>query len=415
MDRQIVYPGGIPLDTDILSIQRNTLVAIGYLAQTVLGKSLLAEGLACTPTQPGSMSVVIGPGCITQFGNVDANAFGSLPAEPNEPLVRMGINVASANFTLLAPTISGQAINYLVEASFLEVDDDPVILPYYNAANPAQPYSGPNNSGTPQNTQRQQTVQLQLKPGAPAPLGNQVTPSIDGGWAGLYVITVVYGQTVISASNIAPLAAAPFVNYKLPQLSPGTHNLAVFSPTSQGQWTVPAGITAVRLRIWGGGGAGGNGFGGAGGGGSGGGYSEGYYSVVPGQIIAVTVGAGAAGVGTSGGTSSFGSIASASGGQSGSNGSAGVGGTGANSTGSGFGSGLVLPGASGGDAIAVGSNWIGGHGGHAHSSAGALAVIGAGSGAIAGRVGPGPGAGASGGVGTGSGGSGGPGLVLVEW
>ena len=303
MDRQIVYPGGIPLDTDILSMQRNTLIAFGYLTQTVLGKSILADGLACLPTQPASLSIVIGPGCITQFGSVDASAFGSLPAEPSEPLVRMGINVAGISFALLAPTISGQSINYLVEASFLEIDGDPVILPYYNAANPAQPYSGPGNSGAAQNTIRQQSVQLQLKPGAPAPSGSQITPSVDAGWAGLYVVTVAYGQSTIVAGNIVQMPAAPFVNYKLPQLTPGTHNLSVFSPTSQGQWIVPAGINAVRLRIWGGGGAGGNGFGGAGGGGSGGGYSEGYYSVTPGQTVPVSVGAGAAGAGSTGGTS----------------------------------------------------------------------------------------------------------------
>ena len=33
MDRTIVYPGSIPLDTDILSGNRNALIAIGYLAQ----------------------------------------------------------------------------------------------------------------------------------------------------------------------------------------------------------------------------------------------------------------------------------------------------------------------------------------------------------------------------------------------
>ncbi len=415
MDRQIVYPGGIPLDTDILSLQRNTLIAIGYLTQAIMGKTMLAEGLACTPTQPASMSVVVGAGCITQFGSVDANAFGSLPAEPNEPLVRMGINVAGASFSLLSPTIAGQAINYLVEASFLEADGDPVILPYYNAANPGQPYSGPGNSGTAQNTQRQQTVQLQIKPGAPAPAGSQITPAVDAGWVGLYFVTVLYNQTTITTGSINSIPAAPFLNYKLPQLTPGTHNLAVFSPTSQGRWIVPAGISAVRLRVWGGGGGGGNGFGGAGGGGSGAGYSEGYYAVSSGQSIPVSVGAGGAGAGTTGGTSSFGSLASASGGQAGSNGASGVGGTGANGVGAGYGSGLVLSGAGGGDSIAVASNWIGGSGGHAHGTAGALAAIGAGSASIVGRPGPGPGAGAGGGVGTGSGGVGGPGLVLVEW
>ena len=92
MDRQIVYPGSIPLDTDLLSIQRNVMVAMGYLAQATLGSTTIADGLACTPTSPASLSVVIGPGSITQFGVVDSEAFGSLPAL-SDPLVRIGVNL----------------------------------------------------------------------------------------------------------------------------------------------------------------------------------------------------------------------------------------------------------------------------------------------------------------------------------
>jgi hypothetical protein len=66
LDRQIVYPGAIPLDTDVLNIQRNVMVALGYLAQATLGSAVVVDGLACVPTQPASMSVVVGPGSITQ-------------------------------------------------------------------------------------------------------------------------------------------------------------------------------------------------------------------------------------------------------------------------------------------------------------------------------------------------------------
>ena len=37
MDRILVYPGNIPLDTDILNTNRNSMVALGYLAQAILG------------------------------------------------------------------------------------------------------------------------------------------------------------------------------------------------------------------------------------------------------------------------------------------------------------------------------------------------------------------------------------------
>ncbi len=103
MDRQIVYPGGIPLDTDILNIERNVMIALGYLAQAVLGTSSVVDGLACTPTSPTSMTVSIGPGSITQYGAVDTLPFGSLAAQPAEPLLRIGRKHAPTSFTLTAP------------------------------------------------------------------------------------------------------------------------------------------------------------------------------------------------------------------------------------------------------------------------------------------------------------------------
>ncbi len=414
MDRQIVYPGGIPLDTDLLSTERNIMVAIGYLAQATLGTSIVADGLACVPTEPQSMSVVVGAGSITQFGVVDTTPFGSLAAE-TLPLLRMGVSLSPSSFTTTAPTAPGQSINYLIEASLLEIDATPVVLPYYNASNPAQPYSGPGNAGTAQNTQRLQQVQLQMKAGPPGPSGEQETPSVDVGWAGLYIISVAYGQTSIAAGNIVPIAAAPFVTWKLPQLSPGTRNLAAFTPANQGFWTAPAGVQAVRLRIWGGGGSGGAGFGTAGGGGAGGGYCEGFFAVAPGQSFAVTVGNGGAGAGTSGGSSNFGSLATASGGAGGSDGSASAGGGGSASGGHGSGGALSLTGGAGGAAFQAGGDWISGSGGAGYGGAGAPGAVGAASGTINGNDGTAPGGGGSGGVGSGLGGQGGAGLVLVEW
>ena len=414
MDRQIVYPGSIPLDTDLLNIQRNVMVAMGYLAQATLGNTTIADGLACTPTSPASLSIVIGAGSITQFGVVDSEPFGSLSAL-SEPLVRIGVNLAPTTFTLTPPAVAGQSINYLVEASLLEVDATPIVLPYYNAANPGQPYSGPNNTGVAQATQRLQTVQLQIKAGVPATTGLQATPAVDTGWVGLYVIGVPAGATAITPQNIFVFDLAPFIFWKLPQLTPGTHNLAVFEPTTQGGWRVPVGVSGVKVRVWGGGGAGGSGFQAAGGGGAGGGYSEGFYSVSPGEVFAVSVGNGGAGAGSSGGNSSFGSLALATGGQAGANGASDGAGLGANNAGTGSGSGFALSGGLGGSAFGAAGNWLSGAGGGAFGGSGAQSVSGAGTASVTGLSGAAPGAGGSGGVGFGLGGNGGPGLVLVEW
>ena len=92
--------------------------------------------------------------------------------------------------------------------------------------------------------------------------------------------------------------------------------------TADGTFIVPAGVTALDVKIWGaGGGAGGMGYNTeAGGGGGGGGYTMlATLVVTPGEEITVTVGAGGAGGyntgdGVAGGDSSFGAYGSAGGG-----------------------------------------------------------------------------------------------------
>jgi hypothetical protein len=321
MDRNLVYPGSIPLDTDVLNINRNSMVALGFLAQAVLGTNTVADGLVCLPTVPASLTIMIGPGSITQLSVVDALAYGSLPADTADSLVKMGINLAATSFTLAAPVTSGQSVNYLVQATLQESDIGPVVLPYYNATNPTQPYSGPTNSGVAQNTFRVQRVQLQLKSAAAANSGSQLTPPVDNGWVGLYVVTVSYGQTTIGPANIAQLPTAPLLNWKLPALRPGFAT-GVQTYSNSGSFTVQAGVTQMEVELWGGG---------SGsyasiastpsGGGSGGGYARRRITgLTPGQIVAVTVGAGGAGGTTGGanpsggGTSSFGAFVSATGG-----------------------------------------------------------------------------------------------------
>jgi hypothetical protein len=235
--------------------------------------------------------------------------------------VKIGINISSTSFTLATPTTSGQTTNYLIQASFLESDVNPVVLPYYNAANPGQPYSGPANSGVAQNTQRIQRVQLELKAGAPALTGQQLTPPVDAGWVGLYTISVRYGQTEVLGTSIALSPSAPFLTWKLPQLRPGFAS-GVQTFTTSGSFTVPPRVTQAEVELWGGGsGSFASTSGMPSGGGAGGGYARlRVANLSPGQVVPVTVGAGGNGgttVGagaTAGGTSGFGSYVSATGG-----------------------------------------------------------------------------------------------------
>lgn len=321
MDRTIVYPGSIPLDSDLLSINRNSMIAIGSLAQAVFGTGPVVDGLKCSPTSPASLEVTVGPGCVTQFSMVDALEYGSLPPNVANTIVKIGVNLNSTSFVLTPPTVSGQSINYLIQAAFQEADTKPVVLPYYNASNPEQPYSGPSNSGLPQNTVREQKVQLQLKLGVSANTGAQTTPPVDNGWIGLHVITVSYGQSSIDQAAIKILPTAPFLDIKLPALRPG-FGTGVKTFTSSGMFMVPSGVTQVEVELWGGG---------AGtfpsapsmpsGGGSGGGYARKRVTgLTPGQVVEVTVGRGGdaglvAGILPSGGGSStFGTYVTATGG-----------------------------------------------------------------------------------------------------
>lgn len=417
MDRIIVYPSSIPLDTDILSINKNTMVGLGFLAQALLGTSTIVDGLSCQPTAPSSMNVVIGPGSITSFAAVDPQAYGSLAADQTNSIVKMGINISPTTFVLTAPVSVGQSINYLIEACFQEVDTNPVVLPYYNVSNPAQSFAGPSNSGTAQNTIRNQRVQLQVKSGQPANTGSQTTPAADAGWIGLYQITVAYGQSAISYANISVTPTAPFLSFKLPMLRPGFGS-GVQSFLSSATFNVPAGVTQVEVEVWG---AGSGSFASLpnipSGGGAGGGYAKKLVTgLMPGQAVPVTVGVGGVGGTTGGGAagsgtaSSFGQYVSASGG-----------GLNYLSSTSQPGNGATPPGVGiGGDVNFTGSTGQAGNGNQG-GAGGAAPIGGSQNSGTTGNSGIFPGGGASG-AGTGAtgtsgfnGGSGAGGLVVVRW
>jgi hypothetical protein len=238
LDRQTVYPGQIPLETDLLNTNKNMMVALGFLAQDILGINTLVSGLACTPNSPAALNVLVAPGRIYSVQNMDATAYSSLAADLVHSLIKQGISLDTTTLACAAPGTVGYSVNYLIQAAFSEVDANPVALPYYNASNPAQPYSGPNNSGTAQNTTRKDTIVLTAKAGVAAATGSQTTPSADAGNVGLWVVTVAYGQTQIIAGNIAQVSGAPFITNTLTLLAP------LLSPAFTGTPTAPTPATS---------------------------------------------------------------------------------------------------------------------------------------------------------------------------
>jgi len=211
MDRQTVYPGQILPETTLLQIAKDSMIGLAKLSASMLGTSTIANGFAVTPTGPASLQVVVAPGEIYASANIDSTAYSSLAADTTHSIVKQGVLLDSVTLTCAAPGTSGKSINYLIEAAYQDVDAIPVLLPYYNSANPSAPFSGLGNNGLTQNTSRQGAVVVQAKAGVMATTGSQVTPAPDSGYVGLYVVTVAYGQTTITSASIAQYASAPLL------------------------------------------------------------------------------------------------------------------------------------------------------------------------------------------------------------
>jgi len=211
MDRQIIYPGAIPLETDLLNTNKYTMMALGKLASTMMGTNTYLRGLTCAPSSPASMVVTVDRGEIYSVQNVDPTAYSSIAADTVNTILKQGIILGVTSFTLTAPTTAGQSVNYLVQVTYSDTDSGATVLPYYNAANPSVAYSGPNGSGTAQNTVRSGVCTVALKQGVAATTGTQTTPSADTGYTGAWVITVAQGATTVTSANISLAANAPFL------------------------------------------------------------------------------------------------------------------------------------------------------------------------------------------------------------
>jgi hypothetical protein len=224
VDRTLVYPGAIPLDTDLLNTNKNLMIGLGFALQAILGGNTLIDGLACTPTSPASLQVQLAQGSIYSTANVDATAFGSLGSDTSHQILKQGITPlgtslipSTGNFAV--PSTTGQSVVYLIQGEYQDVDGGSTVLPYYNASNPAVAFNGPANAGTSQNTVRQGKFVINVKAGVAATTGSQVTPTPDAGFTGLWVVTIANGATTITSGDIAKAPGAPFIGLKLPDIS----------------------------------------------------------------------------------------------------------------------------------------------------------------------------------------------------
>jgi len=328
------------------------------------------------------------------------------------PTFKTGINSDPVTLQLSPSPDPNVAVCWLVQATLSEEDDLPLALPYWNAADPTVPFSGPGNSGAAQNTRRRPRVFFDVKSSGPVPVGTFAPPSADPGWIGLYGVVVWAGKDAITIDDIHPIADAPVLPFHLPELAPGFSRQEFIG--SDRTWQAPRGVRRIRVRLVAGGGGGGGGtqdFGGGGGGA--GGYAEAIIGVQPGQLFSVGVGTGGSSApphasGGSGGSSSFGGIVLAAGGIGGGSSNPDSRGGGG---GSGTGGDLALMGGMGGDGPMIGGVPAG-NGGASIFGGGGRGSNGGGPPAD-GRA---PGSGAGGGYGNNAaGGTGASGLVIVEY
>jgi hypothetical protein len=163
--------------------------------------------------------------------------------------------------TFAAPVTSGQSINYLIAAQYQDSDisldpttgNSPVVLQFYNSTNPSSPWPGPNNCGSTSNTFRDDAIAYQIKAGVAATTGSQVTPTPDAGWTGLWVVTVPFGASTLTGSNISQYTGAPILPSGLLQsilTSNLTYGIDNSTANVQASFPIPVATLTDGMEVW---------------------------------------------------------------------------------------------------------------------------------------------------------------------
>lgn len=123
MDRPISYVGAIALIDDFLRTNKYAMTAIATAMKAIIGTTTLFDGLACTPTGPASMQVIVGPGSVYSLVNLDATAYGDLGSDTTHQIVKQGLSLDNVTLSLTAPGTTGFSTNYLIQAVYEDLDN----------------------------------------------------------------------------------------------------------------------------------------------------------------------------------------------------------------------------------------------------------------------------------------------------
>lgn len=229
-NRSILYDEEQPDPFDFLWQYKDFLAAIGAIELDLAGQTTtMVTGFAPTPTGPASLTINLTAGRIYQQSVLDSTSYGAL-ASDSTIVQQQGVAPAQSVTLSTAGLTSGQSMWALVQAQFSQVDvirtGDPTggVLNFWNAANPTQPFQGPNNDGSSQPTERKATVSIEVIYGSPASTGSEVPPNPTSGWVPLYLIDLAFAQTTIVSGQI--LVAGPSVGSNVPNNYPGAPFLA---------------------------------------------------------------------------------------------------------------------------------------------------------------------------------------------
>lgn len=259
-------------------------------------------------------------------------------------------------------------------------------------------------------------VSVSASTGAVTVANTGVTSAVAGtgigvsGATGAVTFTNSGVTSIVAGSGITVSGATGAVTVTA---SAGGINSQVF--TSSGTFTIPSGVTKIKMTIVGGGGNGRGGTDISNGGGGGGGAAIKYLTgITPGNTLTVTVGAAAGTSSVASGTQSITTVSATGGSTPTATQTAGLGGTGSNGD-------LNIKGEGGGTGMSISQGYpctfsIGftGGGGSSILGGGAANRSDAGAGSAGGNYGGG-GSGANGLGGSAAGGAGAQGVVLIEW
>ncbi|WP_131829540.1 hypothetical protein [Teichococcus deserti] len=209
-DRVIVYPGQIPQVEHVLESNRNMQDAISSVLRLTMNSQGVA-GFDATPNSPAGMSVVLSAGTLCTSAPVDPSAYSTLASDSTS--IFKAASYAGGTITgFTAPGTTGQTRKIIIHASFQETDTTAAQLPYYDSV------TGQSTLGASQNTRRIQRAVVGITSGSSTTTGNETIPATPAGAIPLYVVTLTYGQSTITAAHIERHPNNLFVPYDLMDL-----------------------------------------------------------------------------------------------------------------------------------------------------------------------------------------------------